>query len=41
MFVDRSMDEADELARLEWIRVYGILLGCEDEAEACYNAAIE
>ena len=37
-FVDRSSDETDELAKLEWIRVYGILLGCEDEANAAFTA---
>ena len=39
MFVDRSMDEESEHAQLEWIKVYGILLGCEDEAVAAFTAA--
>ncbi len=35
-FVDRSADETDELAKLEWIKLYGILLGCEKEADAAF-----
>ena len=35
-FVDRSADETDELAKLEWIKLYGILLGCEKEANAAF-----
>ena len=37
-FVDRSSDETDEIAKLEWIRLYGILLGCEEEANAVFTA---
>ena len=35
-FVDRSADEMDETAKLEWIKLYGILLGCEKEATAAF-----
>ena len=37
-FVDRSSDETDELAKPEWIKLYGILLGCEKEANAAFAA---
>ncbi|MBP3409584.1 MAG: hypothetical protein J6M10_01170, partial [Clostridia bacterium] len=40
MFVDRSADEETEAAKLEWIKVYGILLGCEEAANACYETAV-
>ena len=39
-FVDRSAAEETELGRLEWIRIYGALLGCEDAANAAYAAAV-
>ena len=29
MFVDRSADEESEEARLEWVKVYGVLFNCE------------
>jgi iron complex transport system substrate-binding protein len=37
MFVDLSAQEETEAARLEWIKVYGVLLGCEAEANAYYE----
>lgn len=40
-FVDRSAEEESERAQLEWIRLYGVLLGCEDAAQACYERAVE
>ncbi len=40
MFVDRSADEETDAAKLEWIKVYGILLGCEEAANACYETAV-
>ena len=40
MFVDRSADEETEAAKLEWIKVYGILLGCEEAANTCYETAV-
>ena len=39
-FVDRSAAEETELGRLEWIRVYGAIFGCEDAANAAYEAAV-
>ena len=40
MFVDRSADEETDAAKLEWIKVYGILLGCEEAANTCYETAV-
>ena len=40
MFVDRSADEETEAGRLEWIKVYGMILGCEDEANALYEKLV-
>ena len=36
-FVDRSADEETEEGRLEWIKVYGMIFGCEAEANALYE----
>ncbi|MBQ0059518.1 MAG: hypothetical protein KBS83_06140 [Lachnospiraceae bacterium] len=36
LVVDRSMDEEKDLAKKEWIKVYGVLFGCEDEANALF-----
>ena len=33
VFRDRSMDETSESAQLEWLRLYGVLFGCEDLVE--------
>ncbi|MBQ3575672.1 MAG: hypothetical protein IJA26_08365, partial [Clostridia bacterium] len=40
MFVDRSADEETEEAKLEWIKVYGMILGCEEEATALYEKLV-
>ena len=40
MFVDRSFDEESERARLEWIKVYGVLFDCEEAANAGFEAAV-
>ena len=40
MFVDRAMDEESPEACLEWLKVYGVLLDCEAEAEAAYAAVL-
>jgi len=40
MFVDRSAEEETEAAKIEWIKVYGILLGYEEAANACYETAV-
>ena len=41
MIVDRSEDEKDDLAKAEWIKVYGVIFGCEDQANALYNKAVQ
>ena len=33
VLVERSSYESDPLARMEWIKLYGILLGREEQAE--------
>lgn len=38
VLVERSSYEADPLGRMEWIKVYGALLGKLDEAEALFAA---
>ena len=41
VLVERSSYETDPLGRLEWIKVYGLLLGREEEAEAYFNSAVD
>lgn len=41
MIVDRSEDEKDDLAKAEWIKVYGVIFGCEDQANALYNKVVQ
>ncbi len=40
VLVERSSYEGDPLGRLEWIRLYGLLAGCEEEADAWYEAEL-
>ena len=35
-FVDRSAQESTEEGRLEWLKLYGVLFGCEDTVEAYF-----
>ena len=35
--IDRSAQEEDELAQAEWIKVYGALFGCDEEAEKIFE----
>ncbi|MCR5213981.1 MAG: ABC transporter substrate-binding protein [Eubacterium sp.] len=37
VFVDRSSYEGEPLGRLEWIKLYSVLLGKEEEAEAFFE----
>ena len=37
VLVDRSSYEPHPLGRMEWIRLYGLLLGCEEEASAFFD----
>lgn len=41
MIVDRSEDEKDDLAKAEWIKVYGVIFGCEEQANDLYNKAVQ
>ncbi|MBR6159345.1 MAG: ABC transporter substrate-binding protein [Lachnospiraceae bacterium] len=38
VIVETSSYEKDPLGRLEWIKLYGVLFGCLDEAEAFFDA---
>ncbi len=41
VLIERSSYEQDPLGRMEWIKVYGALLGKEDEAAALFDAEVE
>ena len=41
VIVDRSAQEKDELAQAEWIKVYGALYGCEDEANKLFEKKVK
>lgn len=41
VLVERSSYESDPLGRMEWIKLYGVLTGKEDEAEALYQAQLD
>ncbi|MBR4906330.1 MAG: ABC transporter substrate-binding protein, partial [Clostridia bacterium] len=41
VLIERSSYEEDPLGRMEWIKVYGALLGKEDEAAALFDAEVE
>ncbi|NCB92782.1 MAG: hypothetical protein EOM40_09525 [Clostridia bacterium] len=41
MIVDRSMDEKTDLAKYEWIKVYGALFGCEEKADTLMKQYME
>ena len=41
VLVERSSYEGDPLARMEWIKLYGILLGKEEEAERVFSQQVE
>ena len=40
VLVERSSYESDPLGRLEWIKLYGLLLGKSDEANAFFDKAV-
>ena len=40
VLIDRSSYETHPLGRTEWIKLYGVLLGCEDKADELYNEQI-
>ena len=37
VLVERSSYEKDPLGRMEWIKLYGILFGCEEQAERLFD----
>lgn len=39
--IDRSAQEEDELAQAEWIKVYGALFGCDDEAKKIFDEKVK
>ena len=41
VLIERSSYEEDPLGRMEWIKVYGAILGKEDEAAALFDAEAE
>lgn len=41
VLIDRSSYETHPLGRTEWIKLYGVLLGCEEKAEALFNEQVE
>ena len=41
VIVDRSAQEKDELAQAEWIKVYGVIYGCEDEANKVFDELVK
>jgi len=38
--VERSSYESHPLGRMEWIKLYGLLCGCEEEADAYFNSKV-
>ena len=40
VFVDRSSEEKTELGKQEWIKVYGVLYGCEELTNEKFDAAV-
>lgn len=40
VLVERSSYESDPLGRMEWIKLYGILFGCEDRANELFDSRI-
>lgn len=41
MLVDRSMDERSDLARAEWVKVYGAIYGCTEKATSAFDEVLE
>lgn len=41
VIVDRSADEKTELAKYEWIKVYGVLFGCEEKTDELFQDAVK
>lgn len=41
MLVDRSADEKTDLAKAEWLKVYGVIFGCEDHANELFQKMVK
>lgn len=41
LIIDRSADEKSELAKAEWLKVYGAVFGCSKETDQLYNKAVK
>lgn len=41
VIVDRSEDEQTDLAKYEWIKVYGVLFECEDQMNTLFDQAVK
>ena len=41
LIVDRSADEKSELAKAEWLKVYGAVFGCSKKTDKLYNKAVK
>ena len=41
VIIDRSAQEKDELAQAEWIKVYGALYGCEEQADTLFDEMVK
>ncbi len=41
MLVDRSADEKTDLAKAEWLKVYGVIFGCEDQANDLFQQMVK
>ena len=39
--IDRSQDEKSEIAKYEWIKVYGVIFGKSDEAQKLYDEKVK
>lgn len=41
VMIDRSHDEEYAISKLEWLKVYGAIFGCYDEAEALFDKIVK
>lgn len=41
VLVELSSYESEPLARAEWVRLYGVLLGCDELAKQCFQAQVD
>ena len=41
VIIDRSANEKTELAQYEWIKVYGVLFGCEEKMDKMFEKAVD